>query len=165
MKIAFDEAMKNPLSSPICRTGGPFGAVIVGADGEFFVTRNEVKKEQDPTAHAEIVAIRKVAKEKGMGYLKKCVLYCTCYPCPMCLGAIKWAGIPKVYYGSKPTDARDSEFELNDLDDVPSYALIMREANKFGITSEEIPSICIEELDRDECIKLFTAWVKREKKT
>jgi guanine deaminase len=166
MKMAYCEALKNPLSPLASRKGGPFGAVLVGEDGEIFVARNEVKETNDPTMHAEIVAIRKASEKRGMAYLKTCVIYCTCYPCPMCLGAIHWAGINRVYYGCRPTDVKRMNLSAEDikhLDDVPAYALILREAKGFEIEAEKEESIWVNEIDRDECSTLYTEWSKRVK--
>jgi guanine deaminase len=120
-----------------------------------------VKEEKDPTMHAEMVAIRKAAKAKGIKYLKGCTIYCTCYPCPMCLGAIKWANISRVFYGCRPTDA--SEMCIDDLDDVPHYALILSEVERFGITADKTISIDFQEMDRDDCLELFSKWPDRER--
>ena len=166
MKMAYCEALKNPLSPFESRKGGPFGVALVGEDGEVFVTRNEVKETNDPTMHAEIVAIRKASEKRGMAYLKTCVIYCTCYPCPMCLGAIHWAGIKKVFYGCRPTDVRTmnlSAEDLSRLDDVPAYSLILRQAIDFEIEAEKEKSIWFDEIDRDECLTLYTEWSERAK--
>ena len=93
------------------RGGGPFGAVIV-KDGRIVATGvNRVTAVNDPTAHAEISAIRKAAKKLGTFSLEGCTLYTSCEPCPMCLGAIYWAHLDRMYYGNSKKDAADIGFD------------------------------------------------------
>ena len=90
--------------------GGPFGACVV-KDGEIVGKGiNRVIKNMDPTAHAEVVAIRNACKKLGTHDLSGCEIYTSCYPCPMCLSAIIWANIKKVYYGNTKEDAADIGF-------------------------------------------------------
>ncbi len=90
--------------------GGPFGAVIV-KDGKIISECfNRVALDNDPTAHAEILAVREAAKTVGSFNLDGCTLYTTCEPCPMCLGAIYWSGIRKVVYASDRNDAEKAGF-------------------------------------------------------
>ncbi len=106
------ELSKQAIACPDC---GPFGAVIVRNGrivGEGF---NQVIRRHDPTAHAEIVAIRDACARRGSHDLSDCELYTSCMPCPMCMGAILWARIPAVYFGASSSDASrvgfdDSEF-------------------------------------------------------
>ncbi|HSV75949.1 MAG TPA: nucleoside deaminase [Bacteroidales bacterium] len=93
------------------RGGGPFGALIV-KDGEV-VGRgvNQVTKTNDPTAHAEVVAIRETCRNLGQFKLDGCVLYTSCEPCPMCLGAIYWAHISRIVYAAGKTDAAKAGFD------------------------------------------------------
>lgn len=91
--------------------GGPFGCVIV-KDGEIVGEGgNEVTRENDPTAHAEIVAIRKACKKLGDFQLTDCQIYTSCEPCPMCLGAIYWARPAVVYYANTKVDAAKVDFD------------------------------------------------------
>jgi len=90
--------------------GGPFGAAIVDTEGKVYVASNTVLEDKDPTAHAEVNVIRKTCKEKGTFDLSGCILYTTCYPCPMCLAACIWANIRKIYYGSTAKDAEEVGF-------------------------------------------------------
>ena len=93
------------------RGGGPFAALIV-RDGEIVSTGiNSVAEENDPTAHAEINAIRSATKELQRFKLNDCVLYSTCEPCPMCLGAVYWSGIPTIYFGNSREDAAKYGFD------------------------------------------------------
>ena len=91
--------------------GGPFGAVVV-SDGQI-VSRgwNRVLLTKDPTAHAEIVAIRKASRRLGRFHLDRCELYASCEPCPMCLAAACWAKIPTIYYACTRTDAAVAGFQ------------------------------------------------------
>lgn len=91
--------------------GGPFGAVIV-KDGRVVATGvNRVVPDNDPTAHAEVNAIRAACVKMGTFNLSGCVLYTSCEPCPMCLGAIYWAHIDKIYYGATQYDAAAVDFD------------------------------------------------------
>ena len=91
--------------------GGPFGAVIV-KDGKIIASGvNRVTANTDPTAHAEVNAIRKAAKKMGTFDLAGCDIYTSCEPCPMCLGAVYWAHLDKMYYGNSKTDARNIGFD------------------------------------------------------
>ncbi len=124
--------------------GGPFGAAIIDQDGSILsVSSNRVLGDHDPTAHAEVNAIREACKSKNTHDLSGCSLYTTAYPCPMCLAAIIWANIKTVYYGCTAQDAdaigfRD-DFIYNFIKDDLQDASVMK----------LIPQ------NRDKCIKLF----------
>lgn len=91
--------------------GGPFGAVIV-KDGEIIATgTNEVTSSNDPTAHAEIIAIRRASAKLNTFDLSECILYTSCEPCPMCMSAVYWARIGKVYYANKSEEAAAAGFD------------------------------------------------------
>ena len=93
------------------RGGGPFGAVIV-KDGRIVATGvNRVTAANDPTAHAEISAIRKAAKKLGTFSLEGCTLYTSCEPCPMCLGAVYWAHFDRLFYANTKSDAKKIGFD------------------------------------------------------
>lgn len=130
--------------------GGPFGAIVV-KDGKIIAkAHNEVLKTKDPTMHAEVNAIRKASKKLGTYDLSGCELYTTCMPCPMCLGAIMWSNIEKVYYGATSSDAenigfRDKQFYDAELATKDNGKLI----NVF----------------RDECLKPFVAWQNKKDKS
>lgn len=107
MGKAIELAVENVLSSH----GGPFGAIVL-KDGKIIGTgRNEVTANNDPTAHAEVQAIREACKNLGSFQLTGCELYTSCEPCPMCLGAIFWARPEKVYYGYSKEDAARAGFD------------------------------------------------------
>ena len=107
MKTAVEAARKGMETG----AGGPFGAVVV-RDGEVIaVAHNEVLSTNDPTAHAEVVAIRRAAAKLGRFDLSDCELFSTCEPCPMCLFAIHWAGIKKLYFGADRHDAAGGGFD------------------------------------------------------
>ncbi|WHH57817.1 nucleoside deaminase [Petroclostridium sp. X23] len=147
MKAAYDEAMKNITGSE----GGPFGAVIV-KDGEIVASaHNQVLATNDPTMHAEIAAIRMATRRLGRFHLEDCEIYATCEPCPMCMAAIIWAKIPKVYFGANRKDAEDIGFDDNYI-----YEFIAGSAR-------EIKTYCYI-LEHDSCVKLFDQWIKKENK-
>lgn len=106
LQLVINEASKN-----IDNGGGPFAAAIVSPKGELVCVRgNTVTRMFDPTAHAEINAIRLACKLHRTFSLKDYTLYASCEPCPMCLGAIYWSGISRVVYGASADDAADIEF-------------------------------------------------------
>ena len=106
MRQAIQLAMDN-----IKNGGGPFGAVIV-KDGEVIATGvNRVTKNNDPTAHAEVTAIRQACEKLGTFSLEGCDIYASCEPCPMCLGAIYWARLDHLYYGANKHDAAAAGFD------------------------------------------------------
>ncbi len=108
MRMACEIASEN-----IDRGGGPFGAVIV-KDGEVVSTGcNTVTLSNDPTAHAEVNAIRRACELTHNFKLDGCVVYSSCEPCPMCLSALYWAGVTRVYYGNTQHDAREINFDDN----------------------------------------------------
>lgn len=147
MKKAVDEAFKGMKSDD----GGPFGAVIV-RDGEIIaVGHNEVIKTNDPTAHAEIVAIRKATQILGRFDLSDCDIYSSCEPCPMCFSAIHWAKMRRLYIGASRYDAADIGF-----DDQYIYDVILGKATK-----EQVEII---EIDREECLAPFIEWSKKDDK-
>lgn len=127
------------------RGGGPFGAVIV-RDGEIVAgCSNSVTIDNDPTAHAEVNTIRQACKTLGTYSLSDCVIYSSCEPCPMCLGAIYWAGISKIFYGNTRKDANDIDF----ADD-----FIYKEL-ELPIEKRTVPTLPIL---RDEAIRTFQLW-------
>jgi len=106
MRKAIELSVKN-----IDENGGPFGAVIV-KDGKIIALGvNRVTSNIDPTAHAEVNAIREASQKLGTFDLSGCVIYSSCEPCPMCLGAIYWARLDKLYYGNTKKDAKDIGFD------------------------------------------------------
>src|SRR5574344_917589 len=105
MKVAINLSKEN-----INNGGGPFGAVIV-KEGEIIATgANRVVPNNDPTAHAEVSAIREACKKLGVFKLDGCKIYTSCEPCPMCLSAIYWAGISEIFYGNTKDDAKKINF-------------------------------------------------------
>lgn len=109
--LKFMEYACKLASENIDRGGGPFGAVIV-KNGEILSTGcNSVTIDNDPTAHAEVNAIRNACKKTGNFKLTGCKIYSSCEPCPMCLSALYWSGIDKIYYGNTKEDARDIDFD------------------------------------------------------
>ena len=131
--------------------GGPFGAVIA-KDGEIIATGvNRVTADHDPTAHAEINAIRKACQVLNTFDLSGCELYTSCEPCPMCLGAIYWAHLDRVYYGNSKQDAANIDF-----DDSFIYDELSRDYSE-----RKLP---MERLLPEEAIKAFTYWEQKEDK-
>ena len=130
---------------------GPFGAVIVKDNKIISEGFNTVTLSNDPTSHAEIVAIRSACKNLNNFSLEGCDLYTTCEPCPMCLSAIYWARIKNVYYANTRSDAKKIDF---------SDALIYEELNK-NINERKIP---MHQMMRDEALKAFELWDKKEDK-
>jgi tRNA(Arg) A34 adenosine deaminase TadA len=106
MKVAIDLSIESVKNG-----GGPFGAVIVRNGEVIASTSNSVTKDNDPTAHAEVNAIRQATKKLGTFDLSDCVIYSSCEPCPMCLGAIYWARLNKLYFANNKTDAKNIGFD------------------------------------------------------
>jgi guanine deaminase len=128
--------------------GGPFGAVVV-KDGSIIAEgANQVTATNDPTAHAEVLAIRQACQKLGLFELKTCELYTSCEPCPMCLGAIYWARLSRVYYGSFAADASKAGFD---------DSFIYREIAEAH-AQRVIPMI---QLMRDEALAAFRAWEEK----
>ena len=147
MKMAIRLAQKNVEDGK----GGPFGAVIV-KDGKVIASAmNEVTTTDDPTAHAEVVAIRRACKELGTYQLQGCELYSSCEPCPMCLGAIYWSRPDHVYYAATRKDAANAGFD----DD-----LIYNEI-KLPPHDRRIP---FSSKMREEALKAFKVWDESELK-
>jgi tRNA(Arg) A34 adenosine deaminase TadA len=131
--------------------GGPFGCVIV-KDGEIIGEgHNRVTTANDPTAHAEVVAIRNACDHLGTFQLTGCDVYTSCEPCPMCLGALYWARPERIFYAANREDAAQAGFDDSFIYDEISVP-----------TSER--SIATESLDRDQALKLFEEWEDKEDK-
>lgn len=145
MHIAYNEAVSGMMSNE----GGPFGAVIVRKNEIIASAHNEVLKTNDPTAHAEINAIRKASDVLKTHDLSECVLYTSCYPCPMCMGAIFWARIQTVYYASSMNDAAEGGF-----DDRIFYTVIRHPETSLSL----LP------MDEEEGKNLFRLWKEKEDK-
>ena len=131
--------------------GGPFGSVIVKNNKVIAEGSNKVTLNNDPTAHGEIVAIRKACKNLNNFNLSGCELYSTCEPCPMCLSAIYWAHIEKVYYANTRDDAQKIDF-----DDSLIYSELLKDAKKRKISMVQMM--------RDEALKAFELWDKKTDK-
>ena len=135
--------------------GGPFGACVV-KDGEIIGKGiNRVIKNNDPTAHAEIVAIRNACKRIGSHDLSGCELYTSCYPCPMCLSAIIWANIKKVYYANTKEDAADIGFR----DDY-----IYEYIDKLAEGHENKRVLNLKSMNREEAQEVFERYKQEEDK-
>jgi len=147
MRKAIDLSIKN-----VDQNGGPFGAVIV-KDGEIIARGvNRVTVNNDPTAHAEVNAIREAAKKLGTFDLSGCEIYSSCEPCPMCLGAIYWARLEKLYFANTKQDAKSIDF-----DDSFIYEELDLPVNK-----RKIPTL---QILREEAIEAFQRWQNKLDKT
>ncbi|MDP2425533.1 MAG: nucleoside deaminase [bacterium] len=132
--------------------GGPFGAAIIDEFGDLIaVSSNSVLRDHDPTAHAEVNAIRLACKNKGTHDLSNCVLYTTCFPCPMCLSAIMWSNIKKVYYGCNAKDAAQIGFRDDFMYDFIKGDL------------KDIQVLDLENKNREECLVLFQEYHDKDK--
>lgn len=143
MEIAINEAKEGILN----HDGGPFGAVVVKNDKVIASGHNRVLSSNDSTCHGEIDAIRKAENKLGTYNLSDCELYTTGEPCPMCLAAILWANIKKVYYGCRLSDSekigfRDAKF------------------NKILDEKSNLPKKFMEEKDRKLCLEVFNEYGK-----
>lgn len=147
MKIAIQLSERNVKKA----LGGPFGAVIV-KDGKLIAkSANKVSLKNDPTAHAEISAIRMACKKLNSFDLSGCVIYSSCEPCPMCLSALYWAHIDKIYYANTKQDAAGIGF-----DDQFIYQEISKPGNKRKLISEQIL--------QNEALNAFRLWEESELK-
>ena len=151
MKIANDLAKENLKTND----GGPFGACIVKDDKIIGKGNNKVLKNNDPTAHAEINAIRDACKNINSYDLSDCEIYTSCYPCPMCLSAIIWSNIKHVYYGNRKEDAANIGFR----DD-----FIYNYINQLSKENGNNDVLELKELDRDETIKTFDIFLNKDDK-
>ncbi len=145
------EAVRAALKGMANNEGGPFGCIIV-KNGEIVGRgNNKVTSTNDPTAHAEITAIRDACKNLNDFQLEDCIIYTSCEPCPMCLGAIYWARPKKVYYGSNQQDAANIGF-----DDEFIYKEIQLPYEKRSISFEQCA--------RDIALEPFQKWSEKEDK-
>lgn len=151
MKIAKELSDDNLKTN----VGGPFGACVVKNGKIIGKGSNHVLENNDPTAHAEIMAIREACKNINTYDLSGCELYTTCYPCPMCLSAIIWANIKKVYYGNTKEDAMNIGFR-------DEY--IYRYIKNLTDNNSDNSVLELKCLDREETIKSFNAFVEKENK-
>ena len=127
------------------KQGGPFGCVIVKNDNIIAEGSNQVTRNNDPTAHAEIVTIRNACKNLNTFDLKGTEIFTSCEPCPMCLSAIYWAHIDKIYYGNTRVDAAKIGFDDNFI-----YDELVLDINK-----RKIP---LEQINQKEAIVAFNNW-------
>ena len=146
MKKAVDLAVEN-----VNNGGGPFGAVIV-RDGKIIATGvNRVTPNNDPTAHAEVSAIRAACEKLGTFQLDGCDIYSSCEPCPMCLGAIYWAHIDRLYYGCNQRDADEIGFS----DEFIYKELALPQSERKLKTEELLP---------EDARRAFEAWKQKDDK-
>ena len=144
------EAIKLADAS-VAKGGGPFGAVIV-KDGKVIAgSSNRVTIDNDPTAHAEVNTIRMACRALNTFSLEGCDIYTYCEPCPMCLGAIYWAHIDRIFYGNNRKDAADIDFADNFI-----YEELEKPMDKR--------SVPITPMLRDEAIRTFVAWKEKSDK-
>tara|TARA_B100001146_G_scaffold103120_1_gene91257 strand:- start:21 stop:485 length:465 start_codon:yes stop_codon:yes gene_type:complete len=149
-----NEFMKRAIElsiESVNKGGGPFGCVIVKDEKIVSEGSNKVTSSKDPTAHGEIVAIREACKKVNNFSLSGFELYSSCEPCPMCLSAIYWARIDKVYYANTRQDAQKIDFD---------DSLIYSEFQK-SIDKRKIP---MAQMMRDEALKAFELWGKKTDK-
>jgi len=133
--------------------GGPFGALVVGSDGTVLAEgQNRVTRDLDPTAHAEVVAIRRACQAVGSFSLAGATLYTSCEPCPLCLSAALWARVSRVVYAADRHDAADGGF-----DDREFYELFTRDRAEWNvlIEADPIPS----------AVTPFRVWLAHEERT
>lgn len=131
--------------------GGPFGCVIVKNGEVVGKGCNSVSSDRDPTAHAEMVAIRDACRHLNSFQLEGCELYTSCEPCPMCIGAIYWARPEKVFFASSKEDAAEAGFDDN----------FIYEELKLPIEERKIP---MQQISLDDASKVFQEWINKESK-
>ncbi len=131
--------------------GGPFGCVVVRGDEVVGRGWNRVTSTNDPTAHAEVVAIREACKNLGAFQLEDCEIYTSCEPCPMCMGAIYWARPKKVYYANTREDAARIGFDDSFIYDEINCALPLRKIQMVRVGGEQ-------------AIEVFNEWGDKEDK-
>jgi guanine deaminase len=148
LQLAVEEAKKGVLSND----GGPFGAAIVCRGELIALAHNEVLKTNDPTAHAEVVAIRRASAILGRFDLSDCVLYATCEPCPMCLAASYWAKIKTLVYACSRHDAARAGF-----DDAFIYEVLEGKA--------EDKRMEVLQMGREMALSAFELWQQKGDKT
>lgn len=146
------EAIRLSIENVQSGNGGPFGTVIVKNGNIIASGVNKVTQSNDPTAHAEIVAIRSACETLGTFQLVGCEIYCSCEPCPMCLGAIYWARSDRIYFANTKEDAADINFDDN---------FIYNELD-VSISQRKLPTT---QLLRDEAQMAFTQWRESTAKT
>ena len=151
MKNEFMKRAINLSIESVNKGGGPFGCVIVKGEKIVSEGSNKVTSTNDPTAHGEIVAIRDACKKLNNFSLSGSELYSTCEPCPMCLSAIYWARVDKIYYANTREDAQKIDFD---------DSLIYSELQK-NIEKRTIPMI---QMMRSEALKAFELWHKKTDK-
>jgi guanine deaminase len=146
------EAIKAGLEGMNANHGGPFGCVVV-KNGEVIARGyNKVLLLNDPTAHAEVTAIREACSKLNSFQLTDCEIYTTCEPCPMCMGAIYWARPKKVYYANTREDAAAIGFDDSFIYDEIAQPIQMRK-------------LIMECVGRDEALHMFKAWQEKNNKT
>jgi len=146
------EAIRLSIENVQSGNGGPFGTVIVKNGNIIASGVNKVTQSSDPTAHAEIVAIRSACETLGTFQLVGCEIYCSCEPCPMCLGAIYWARPDRIYFANTREDAADINFDDN---------FIYNELD-VSTSQRKLPTT---QLLRDEAQMAFTQWRESTAKT
>lgn len=152
MKSAFmREAIRISLRMMRRNQGGPFGAVVVRKGKIIGKGWNQVTSANDPTAHAEVVAIREACRRLKTFHLEDCELYTSCEPCPMCLSAIYWARLKKVYYANTRKDAANIDF-----DDDFIYSEVSRPIAKR--------KLAMKQLMRREALAVFEEWENKPDK-
>ena len=135
----------------IQNNGGPFGCVIVKQNKIISEGFNKVTSTNDPTAHGEIVAIREACKKLNTFNLEGCDLYSSCEPCPMCLSAIYWSHVDKIFYANSRKDAQEIDF-----DDSLIYSEVKKEINERKIKMIK--------MNRNEALEAFKIWQNKEDK-
>jgi len=145
------EAIRLAQEKMEANEGGPFGALVVYGDKVVGCGWNRVTSTNDPTAHAEIMAIREACRELSRFSLEGCTLYSSCEPCPMCLSAIYWSRIDQIVYAASRQDAASIEF-----DDAYIYEQVA--------LAPEDRSIPMNQILRDEALKVFDAWRNKQDK-
>jgi len=145
------EAVRLSIENVESGKGGPFGAVVVKAGKIIATGTNQVTATNDPTAHAEVVAIRKACETLNSFQLHGCDIYCSCEPCPMCLGAIYWARPDKIFFANSKEDAGRINFD-----------------DKFIYEELERPyaerKLFTKQMLREEALEAFTKWTKSTNK-
>ena len=150
-KLLMEEAIKLAYDNLNNTINGPFGAIIVKDNIIVGRGANSVASTNDPTAHAEVNAIRDACKNLNTFDLNTCDIYTSCEPCPMCLGAIYWAHLNNIYYACDKKDAAEAGF-----DDAFIY-------NEFDLTIDK-RSIPASQINQNESKKVFVKWIDKQDK-